>query len=103
MSKKALQVHSTHIDQTVETEENENSKSTNERGQFPWFVRFLSCLGCYSQPGTKYDFPHVHFFTLLVPIAQQPGQAVVLGRLSLCLNFVNAIKTGDACKGFVCV
>jgi hypothetical protein len=26
-----------------------------------------------------------HFFTLLVPIAQQPGQAGVLGRLSLCL------------------
>ncbi len=26
-----------------------------------------------------------HFFTLLVPIAQQPGQAVVLGRRSLCL------------------
>ncbi len=26
-----------------------------------------------------------HFFTFLVPIAQQPGQAGVLGRLSLCL------------------
>jgi hypothetical protein len=30
-------------------------------------------------------FLTVHFFTFLVPIIQQPGQAGVLGRLSLCL------------------
>jgi hypothetical protein len=30
-------------------------------------------------------FLTVHFFTLFVHIAQQPGQAGVLGRLSLCL------------------
>jgi hypothetical protein len=32
---------------------------------------------------TKYSFLTAHFFTLLVTFAQQPGQAVVLGRLSL--------------------
>ncbi len=30
-------------------------------------------------------FLTAHFFTLLVPITQQPGQAVVLGRLFSCL------------------
>jgi hypothetical protein len=30
-------------------------------------------------------FLTAHFFALLVPIAQQPGQAVVLGHLSLWL------------------
>jgi hypothetical protein len=49
MSKKALQVHSTHRDQTVETEENGNSKSTKERGQFPWFV-------CWDRRGDSIDF-----------------------------------------------
>ncbi len=28
----------------------------------------------------------VHYFNLCVPIAQQPGQAVVQGRLSLCIS-----------------
>ncbi len=41
------------------------------------YNRFLSCLGCSSQPSTKYFLPHhTLFFTLLVPIAQHPGQAV---------------------------
>ncbi len=38
-----------------------------------------------SSPAQNIIFLIVHFFTLLVPIAQQPGQAVVLGHLSLCL------------------
>jgi hypothetical protein len=29
-------------------------------------------------------FLTAHFFTLFIPIVQYPGQAVVLGRLSLC-------------------
>jgi hypothetical protein len=33
----------------------------------------------------QYCFLPVHFLTLLVLIAQHPGQAGVLGRLSLCL------------------
>jgi hypothetical protein len=35
-------------------------------------------------------FLTVHFFTLFDPIAQQPGQADVLGRLSRCVSAVNA-------------
>ncbi len=46
--------------------------------------RFLSCLGCSYQPSTKYFFLTSHFFYFIcIPIAQQSGQAVVLGRLSL--------------------
>jgi len=44
---------------------------------------FCPALACSSQP---IIFLTVHFSTLLVPIAQQPGQAVVLGRLSLSLG-----------------
>jgi hypothetical protein len=39
-------------------------------------------LGCSGQPSTKYFFIKVHYFNICVPIAQQPGQAVVQGRLS---------------------
>ena len=77
------------------------SKSTNERGERrPSLVgslgpscrykRFLSCLGCSGQPSTNIFFFTVQYFNLRVPIAQQPGQAVVLGRLSLnvCLRWL---------------
>jgi hypothetical protein len=142
-----------------ETDANEGSWSTYERGPFLVGLlcllcrlnRFLSCLGCFSQFSTKYYFSHrtlfhfinphrqatwagshagspiavslveteangdyctndrgpslvgfvglfvpvqniffltAHFFILCVPVAQQPGQAVVPGRLSLnmCLG-----------------
>ncbi len=78
---------------TVEAEVNGDWKSTNERG--PSLVdslglscrykSFLFCLGCYSRPSTKYFFPSVHCFNSFIPIVQQAGQAVVLGRLSLCM------------------
>jgi hypothetical protein len=45
------------------------------------YKRLLFCLGCSGQHSTKYFFLTVHYF--MVPIAQQPGQAVVLVRLSL--------------------
>ncbi len=51
------------------------------------YNRSLSCLGCSSQPNTKYYFPRRTFFTFLLPFAQQIGEAGVLGRLSLCLWF----------------
>jgi hypothetical protein len=59
------------------------------------------------QPCTKYFFPHVHYFGLCVPIAQQPGlctgQAVVLGNLSLNACFYCTVAfptffTGSYCK-----
>jgi hypothetical protein len=45
--------------------------------------RFLFCLGFSSQPSTKDFFLTVHYFNSFVTIAQQAGQAAVLGRLSL--------------------
>jgi hypothetical protein len=46
----------------------------------------LFCLGYSSQPSTKYIFTTAHYFnSFYVPIAQQAGQAAVLGRLSLHL------------------
>jgi hypothetical protein len=56
------------------------------------YKRFLSCLVCSIQPSTKYYiFPHctVHIISLLfVPIAQQAGQTVVPGRLSLNMSLL---------------
>jgi hypothetical protein len=80
---------------TVETEVNGDSKSTNKRG--PSLVgsldsscrynRFLSCLGCPSQPSANYYFPYRTLFKFISPQAtQQPGQSGVLGRLSLCIR-----------------
>jgi len=77
----------------VETEANGVSWNKNERGpslvgslgSSCWYNRFLSCLGCSSQPSTNVIFLTERFFTLWVPVAQKPGQAVVLGRQSLFL------------------
>jgi hypothetical protein len=64
------------------------------QGVLPWLVRwcrsagtkdFYPALAALISPVQKIIFLAAHFFTLLVSIAQQPGQAVVLGRLSLCL------------------
>jgi hypothetical protein len=53
-----------------------DSKRTNDRDpSLVWFVGLVV--------PEQYYFLPVHFFTLLVPIAQQPGQAGVLGHLSL--------------------
>ncbi len=79
---------------TVETEVNGgDAKSTNERcsplvsslGLSCRYKSFLICLGCSCRPSTKYFFLNVHYFNSLVPITQQAGEAVVLGRLSLCM------------------
>ncbi len=60
----------------------------------PWLIRWTCrastrdlCLVLASlvSPVQNIIFLPVLFFTLLVPIAQQPGQAGVLGRLSLYL------------------
>ncbi len=62
------------------------------RGDLPWLVRwtrpastvdFCLALAALISPEQNIIFLTVHFFTFLVPIAQQPGQAGVLGRLSL--------------------
>ncbi len=80
----------------VETEANWGSLRTYERSRGPSLfgllasragtIDFLSCLGCSSQPSTKYYSPHrTLFHFIIVPIAQHPGQSVLLGRLPLCL------------------
>ncbi len=60
-----------------------------------WFIglscrykRLLSFLDCSGHPEPNNFFLTGHYFNLCVPIAQQPGQAVVPGRLSLnvCLR-----------------
>jgi hypothetical protein len=63
---------------TVEIEANGDSKSTNDRGpslvgsldSSCWYNRFLSGLGCSSQPSTKHYFPHhtlFHFISTHCP------------------------------------
>jgi hypothetical protein len=65
------------------------------KGALPWFVRWirraykrLLCLECSGQQCKKRIFLAVYYFNLRVPTAQQPGQAVGQGRLSLnvCLR-----------------
>jgi hypothetical protein len=48
-------------------------------------IAFYPALAALVSPAQNIIFLAAHFFTLLVSIAQQPGQAVVLGRLSLGL------------------
>jgi hypothetical protein len=99
---------------TVETEVNGDSKSTNERclslvgslGLSCRYKRFLSCLGCSnSRPRTKYFFPHRTLLQSFVPIAQQAGQAVELGRLPfiLCVfgeNVTWILAVGEGADGY---
>jgi hypothetical protein len=76
-----------------ETEANEDSWNTYERGHSLVgslrsscrYLVFRSALAALVNPVKNIIFLTAHFFTLLVPIVQQPGQAVVLGLLSLCL------------------
>jgi hypothetical protein len=66
---------------------NGDSKRTNERD--PSLVGSLDSrsgtIDFCPTVRTKKIFLTVHFFTLVVPIAQQPGHAGVLGGVSLCL------------------
>ncbi len=81
---------------TFETKVNGDSKNTNEKAVLPWlgcwvlsrrlrviFVlpRLLYIVG----PAQKLFFLAVHYLNSFVHIAQQAGQAVVPGRLSLSL------------------
>jgi hypothetical protein len=80
---------------TVETEVNGDSKSTNERGSFlGWYVglgvpvqEIFVVLAALVGPEQNIFFLTEHFFSSFVPIAQQDGQAAVLGHLplSMCL------------------
>ena len=80
--------------QTVETEVNGDSKSTNERGLWlvGWACRagtrdFCSVLVALVNSVQNMCCLTVYYFNSCVPIAQQAGQATVLGRLplSMCL------------------
>ncbi len=72
---------------TVETETTGDSWEYILKGSsLGWVVVVLVQIdfypGCSSQPSKKIIFFTAHFFTLFVPISQQPGHAAVLGRLS---------------------
>jgi hypothetical protein len=59
------------------------------KGILPWLVRWAGRAGTidFSLVSSVQNiiFRTAHYFTLVVPIAQQPGQAGVPGRLSLNL------------------
>jgi hypothetical protein len=73
----------------------------------PWLVRQARCASardfCHAlaalvvSPVQNIIFLTIHFSTLLVPIAQQPGQAGVLGRLSLFLWFEHLVMLFNLC------
>ncbi len=71
--------------------------STYERG-IPWLVlgHFCPALSTLVIPVPNIILLTASFFTFLVPIAQQPGKAGVLGRLSLCLW--TGLKSSVFCK-----
>jgi hypothetical protein len=73
------------------------------KGVLPWLVRwarragtgdFCSTFAALVSPVENIFFLTVHYFNYFVPIAQQAGQAAMLGRLSLsmCLSGQNTIK-----------
>jgi hypothetical protein len=92
---------------TVETEANKDLGSTNEVGPslagslgLPYrYKKFFILPWLLWSALYKIFFPHVHYFGLCVPIAQQPGlctgQAVVQGHLSLnaCFHCTVAFPT----------
>ncbi len=64
------------------------------KGVLTWLVHwayragtrdFRSALAALVSPVQNICFLIVHYFNILVPIAQQAGQAVFLGRLSLSM------------------
>ncbi len=68
------------------------TRGVHMKGVLPWLVRcaryagtrdFCPALAALVSPEQNIIFLAAHFFTLGVPIAQQPRKAVVLGRLSL--------------------
>jgi hypothetical protein len=82
---------------TVETDMHGDSKITNERGPSLAFFRragtidFFHALAALVSPVENIIFLDAHFFTLLVSIAHQTGQAGVLGHLSLCLRIGHSV------------
>ncbi len=65
------------------------------KGVLPWLVRwacrngtrdFCSALAALVGPVQNIFFLSVHYFNSFVPIAQQAGQEVVLGRLYLSMS-----------------
>ncbi len=70
---------------TVETEVNGYFLGLVRWSRGDGTIDFCPALAGLVSPVQNIIFLTVHFFTLLVPIAQQPGQAGVLGRLSLCI------------------
>ncbi len=67
------------------------TQRVQEKVVLPWACRsgtrdFCSALAVLVGPVRNYFVPTVRYFNSLIPIAQQAGQASVLGRLSLCIR-----------------
>jgi hypothetical protein len=81
---------------TIETEVNGDSKTTKERGPSlvgSWglscqYKIYLSCLDCSNSPVQNMFFLTLHYFNSFILIAQQAGQAVVLGRQCLSVSLI---------------
>jgi hypothetical protein len=91
---------------TVVTEAIGDLRSTNERrpilvgllGYHAGIRDFYPALAALVSPVQNKNFT-AHFFTLCVPIAQQPGQAVVPGRLSLNMRLWSSPFLHDSFPG----
>jgi hypothetical protein len=92
---------------TFETEVNGGSKSTNERGPSLigslgvscWYQRFLFCLGCSSQPSTKYFFSSL--YTISIHFSPLPSK---LGMQSCWVACLLACVSGSAYRcSVVCI
>jgi hypothetical protein len=82
------------------------------KGFLPWLVRsradtrdFCSVLAALVGLVQNIFFPHraVHYFNAFVPIAQQAGQAAVLGRLSLSVCLWSRVFYHVYSSMFICL
>ncbi len=82
------------------------SQRAQMEGALSWLVRWARRAGTRDfyqtlaalvtgQPSKNDFFLNVHYFMLCVPIAQQPGQAVVQGRLSLNVRLRALLEAGE--------
>jgi hypothetical protein len=93
---------------TLEPEVNGDSWSTYEKGSFLGWLRwarrdgtrdFCSALAALVSPVQNTITTHLFTKFTVVPIAQQPGQAAVLGRLSLCVYLCFSLKNQCGSNG----
>ncbi len=92
--------------QTVETEANGDSRSTHEKdpsligslGSSCRYKRFLSCLGCYNRPSTKYFFLHRTLFHFIFPLRPASWAGSCAGfNICFCLSPLPSKQGRQSC------